>query len=59
MTAFLQPILVLLWKDILLEIRSKDLVISVGVFGLLVAVIFNFALNVSSDQITGLAPGIL
>ena len=59
MTAFFQPILVLLWKDILLEIRSKDLVISVGVFGLLVAVIFNFALNVSPQQITTLAPGIL
>ncbi|PKB65078.1 MAG: heme ABC transporter permease CcmB [SAR202 cluster bacterium Io17-Chloro-G2] len=59
MTAFFQPILVLLWKDILLEVRSKDLVISVGVFGLLVAVIFNFALNVSPQQITSLAPGIL
>ena len=59
MTAFFQPILVLLWKDILLEVRSKDLVISVGVFGLLVAVIFNFALNVSPQQITTLAPGIL
>ena len=59
MTAFIQPILVLLWKDILLEIRSKDLVISVAVFGLLVAVIFNFALNVSPQQITVLAPGIL
>ena len=58
MTAFIQPILVLFWKDILLEIRSKDLVVSVGVFGLLVAVIFNFALNVSSEQIATLAPGI-
>ena len=59
MTAFFQPILVLLWKDIVLEVRSKDLVISVGVFGLLVAVIFNFALNVSPQQVTTLAPGIL
>ncbi len=63
MTGFLQtalqPILVLLWKDILLEIRSKDLVVSVTVFGLLVAVIFNFALNVTPQQTTVLAPGIL
>jgi len=59
MTAFLQPILVLLWKDILLEIRSKDLVISVLVFGLLVVIIFNFALNASSQQTAALAPGIL
>ena len=55
MTAFLQPILVLLWKDILLEIRSKDLVISVLVFGLLVVIIFNFALNASSQQTAALA----
>ena len=59
MTAFLQPILVLLWKDILLEIRSKDLVISVLVLGLLVVIIFNFALNASSQQTAALAPGIL
>ncbi|PKB79346.1 MAG: heme ABC transporter permease CcmB [SAR202 cluster bacterium Io17-Chloro-G9] len=59
MTGFLHPILVLLWKDILLEVRSKDLVISVLVFGLLVAIIFNFALNASPQQVTVLAPGIL
>jgi heme exporter protein B len=59
MTVFFQPILVLLWKDILLEIRSKDLLISVTVFGLLVAVIFNFALSATPQQITSLAPGIL
>ncbi len=59
MIGFLQPVLVLLWKDILLEIRSKDLVISVLVFGLLVVIIFNFALNASTRQTAGLAPGIL
>ncbi len=30
---FLQPIGVLLWKDILLEVRSRDLVVSVLAFG--------------------------
>lgn len=59
MTGFLQPVLVLLWKDILLELRSRDLVISVAVFGLLVAVIFNFALNVAPQRATVLAPGVL
>ena len=59
MMGFVQPGLVLLWKDILLEIRSRDLVISVLVFGLLVVIIFNFALNASSQQTAVLAPGIL
>ena len=56
---FLRPVWVLVWKDILLELRSRDLVISVLVFGLVVVVIFNFALNVTEQRATVLAPGIL
>jgi len=56
---FLSPILVLVWKDILLEVRSRELVISVLVFGLLVAVVFNFALDVTPQRVTAIAPGIL
>ena len=59
MTEFLRPVWVLLWKDILQEVRSRDLVVSVLVFGLLVVVVFNFALNVTPQQVTSLAPGIL
>ncbi len=59
MKEFLRPLLVLVWKDILLEVRSRDLVISVLVFGLLVAVVFNFALDVTPQRVNALAPGIL
>lgn len=59
MSEFLRPVWVLLWKDILLEVRTRDLVVSVLVFGLLVVVVFNFALNVTPQQVTRLAPGIL
>ena len=59
MTQFLVPLLVVVWKDILLEWRARDLVISVLVFGLLVAVMFNFALNIAPQRTTTLAPGIL
>ncbi len=55
----LRPVLVLAWKDILLELRSRDIVISALVFGLLVVVVFNFALNVTPRQVAALAPGIL
>mgnify|MGYP001564823693 FL=1 len=55
----LRPVLVLVWKDILLELRSRDIVISALVFGLLVVVVFNFALNVTPRQVAALAPGIL
>jgi len=59
MTNFLGPLLVMVWKDILLELRSRDIIVSVLVFGFLVVVVFNFALNVTPRQVTELAPGIL
>ena len=55
----LAPLLVMVWKDIVLELRSKDLVLSVIVFGLLVVVVFNFALNSTPQRAVELAPGIL
>jgi heme exporter protein B len=59
MTSFLGPLLVMSWKDILLELRSRDIIVSVLVFGFLVVVVFNFALNVTPGMVTELAPGIL
>ena len=59
MSSALRPLMVMVWKDILLEVRSKDIIISVLVFGFLVAVVFNFALNVSPQRISELAAGIL
>jgi heme exporter protein B len=54
-----RPVLIILWKDLLLEFRSRDIILSVLVFGLLVVVVFNFALNVTPRLLTQLAPGIL
>ncbi|HAA95479.1 MAG TPA: heme ABC transporter permease CcmB [Dehalococcoidia bacterium] len=59
MSGLLGPVLIIVWKDILLEIRSRDLVISVLVFGLLVVIVFNFALNNAPGRAEELAPGIL
>ena len=55
----LGPVVALARKDILLEIRTRDIVVSVLVFAFLVIVVFNFALNVTSKEINELAPGIL
>ena len=59
MNSLLGPMMVIVWKDLLLELRSKDLVVSVVVFGLLVVVVFNFALNNTPGMSEELAPGIL
>ena len=59
MSGLLGPILIIVWKDLLLELRSKDLVVSIVVFGLVVVVVFNFALNNTPGRSAELAPGIL
>ena len=59
MKGLLGPVLVIVWKDLLLELRSRDLVYSVLVFGLVVVVVFNFALNNVPGRAEELAPGIL
>ncbi len=47
------------WKDILSELRTKEIATSVLVFALLVVVIFNFAFEPGADTIGLVAPGIL
>ena len=59
MREFILPALTVAWKDILLELRTRDIVVSVLVFALLVAVVFNFALNLTPNTVKELAPGIL
>ena len=59
MNGLLGPIATMVWKDILLELRSRELVISVIVFGLLVVIVFSFAIDPAPGQAEALAPGIL
>ena len=59
MTGFLGPLAAMVWKDIVLELRSRELMASVFVFGLLLVVVFSFALEPDPSQADRLAPGIL
>ena len=59
MSRFLAPVASMIWKDIVLESRSRELIVSVVVFGLLLVVVFSFALDPTPAQATDLAPGIL
>ena len=49
----------ILWKDLLSELRSKEMVLSMLVFSLMVAVIFNFSFPPGSEFIDEAVPGIL
>lgn len=59
MKGLLWPIATMVWKDIVLEVRSRELIASITVFGLLLVVVFNFALRPSPGQASSLAPGVL
>lgn len=51
--------LTILWKDVLLEVRTKDLCVAVLVFSLLVIIIFNFALDPTPQTVGLVVPGVL
>ena len=52
-------IITIFWKDMLTELRTKEVVVSVFVFALLVIVIFNFAFGDEANLVETAAPGIL
>ena len=56
---FFEQVLAILWKDIRCELRSKQTWTSMGLFALLVLVIFNFAFDLRVDNKAAIAPGAL
>lgn len=55
----LGPVWAIARKDVLLELRNRDIVVSVVVFSLLVLVIFNFAVELTPVNLAVVGPGIL
>ena len=49
----------IVWKDILLESRTKDILLSVILFASLVLLIFNFAVEPTTQIMAIVAPGIM
>lgn len=56
---FWNSVAAIAWKDILSELRSREIISAVLVFAVLVLVIFNFAFDMSPDTALQIAPGIL
>ncbi|MBV9690464.1 MAG: heme exporter protein CcmB [Ktedonobacteraceae bacterium] len=54
-----RPARAILWKDVRYELRSKQTWIGMGMFALLVLVIFNFAFDLRVDNKAAVAPGAL
>lgn len=49
----------ILWKDVRCELRSRQVWMGMGLFALLVLVIFNFAFDLRVDNLVAVAPGAL
>jgi heme exporter protein B len=56
---FWNKVIAILWKDILSEMRAREIIITVLVFTLLIIVIFNFAFGANQQMIQSVAPGML
>jgi heme exporter protein B len=59
MREFGRQVLTILWKDLLSEWHTKDIITPVLVFALLVIIIFNFAFQPGEENIGLVAPGVL
>ncbi|MFQ5988027.1 MAG: heme exporter protein CcmB [Dehalococcoidia bacterium] len=59
MRGFWGKVFAIVWKDILSELRARDIITSVFIFALLVIVIFNFAFEPGAENIGIVAAGVL
>ena len=59
MKSIITHIWIVLYKDFLLEVRSKEIFISVLIFTILEVLIFNFAFNPTTEIIYIVVPAIL
>ena len=48
-----------LWKDLAIELRTRDVLASMLVFGVLALTVFNFAFDLRADSVLLVAPGVL
>ena len=55
----LRTIHIILKKDLLVELRTKEVLLTMGLFAVLTVVIFSFAFYVDDDRSRAYAPGIL
>ncbi len=56
---FLSKMLAIVWKDVLGELRTKEMFSSMLVFALLLIVIFNFSFDLRVENLVQVAPGVL
>ena len=58
-SSYVGKVFAIVWKDVLAELRTKELFTAMFVFALLSIVIFNFAFDTSQQTMSLVSPGIL
>jgi heme exporter protein B len=59
MRDFWAPVFAILWKDLMLEARTKEVVTPILVFAFLVIIVFNFVFEPTAAVVVIVAPGVL
>ena len=57
--AYTRQVRALLWKDLVIELRTRDALASMMVFGVLSLTVFNFAFELRTETSSLVAPGVL
>lgn len=55
----MNKVMTIIWKDLLSEMRAKEVATTMAVFAIMIVVIFNFAFDPGEDGIGLIAPGVL
>lgn len=55
----MNKVMTIIWKDLLSEMRAKEVATTVAIFAIMIVVIFNFAFDPGEDGIGLIAPGVL
>jgi heme exporter protein B len=56
---FVKQTLLLLWKDLLLELRRRDSLLTMFFFGTLLLFVFHFSFDLPPDKVAEMAPALL
>ena len=56
---YVQQVGALLWKDLAIELRTRDTIAAMLVFGVLSLTVFNFAFELRAESLVLVAPGVL
>lgn len=59
MTSYLHKVFAIVAKDVVTELRTKEMSGAMFVFSLLILFIFNFAFDLRAENMSALAPGVL